>query len=342
MADNGVLSGFMPETPPVTSVASIPVADRSATLVDLSQTAAQAARYAQASKAANTRRAYGGAWADFAAWCQARGLLAMPADPVSVGLYLADHAGRLKVATLRLRLAGIAEAHRLHGHPLDGRHPAIRDVWAGIRRAHGCAPVQKSAATPEIIREMVRAAAAQSGMRALRDQALILVGFAAALRRSELVALDVGDVDFRPEGVVLRLARSKTDQDGTGAEIAVPAGAHRLTCPVRALRAWIEAADNHDGPLFRSIHARGSVSAARLPDRQVARIVQQLAAAAGLAAESFGGHSLRAGFATAAARAGVAEALIMRQTRHRSVAVMRAYVRRGTLFEDNAAGRLGL
>jgi site-specific recombinase XerD len=319
------------------------IADRSPTVSDLSATADRAADYARQARAANTRRAYAAAWSDFTGWCGARGLVALPAEAVTVGLYLADQAQAHKVSTLRVRLVAISEAHRLQGHNLDTRHPAIRDVWAGIRRSHGTAPVQKAAATSEIIRDLVRVTG-QDGLRALRDRALVLIGFAAALRRSELVALDVQDVTFRPEGVVLRLRRSKTDQEGAGVEVAIPCGQAALTCPVRALQAWLEAAEIGEitSPLFFAINKAGRATPNRLSDRDVARVVKRLVEAAGYDPADYAGHSLRSGFATTAARAGVPEAEIMRQTRHRSLAVMRAYVRRGGLFLGNAAGQVGL
>ena len=317
------------------------VADRLPNVADLSQTAERAAGYARQARADNTRRAYGAAWSDFTIWCSRHNLVPLPAEPAVVGCYLADRAQTHKVASLRLRLVAIAEAHRIQGHNLDARHPAIRDTWAGIRRAHGTAPTQKAAATSEIVRALVRAAGQSVGLRGMRDRAMVLIGFAAALRRSELVALDIADIQFRAEGVVLRLRRSKTDQEGTGAEVAIPCGAAGLTCPVRALQAWIEAA-GIAGPVFVSINKAGRVTDNRLSDRDVARVVKRLAERAGHDPATFAGHSLRAGFATTAARAGVPEAEIMRQTRHRSIAVMRGYVRRGGLFLANAAGRVGL
>lgn len=323
-----------------TDLAIVP--DRLPNVPDLSATAERAAGYARQARADNTRRAYGAAWSDFTAWCAQHDLVPLPALPPVVGCYLADRAQSHKVASLRLRLVAIAEAHRLQGHALDTRAPAIRDVWAGIRRAHGTAPAQKAAATSEIIRDLVRVVAREDGVRALRDRALVLIGFAAALRRSELVALDIADIQFRAEGVVLRLRRSKTDQDGAGAEVAIPCGVSELTCPVRALQAWIEAAGITTGAVFISITKAGRVTDNRLSDRDVARVVKRLAELAGHDPAAFAGHSLRAGFATTAARAGVPEAEIMRQTRHRSIAVMRGYVRRGGLFLDNAAGRVGL
>jgi integrase len=319
------------------------VPDRLPTVADLSKTAERAAAYAVQAKASNTRRAYGAAWQAFAGWCLERGLDALPAAPATVGLFLTDAADKgAKVSTLRVRLVAIAEAHRLRGHVLDTRHPAIRDVWAGIRRACGAAPTQKAPATSEIVRDLVRVAGQGSGVRAMRDRALMLVGFAGALRRSELVALDVEDLDFRPEGVVLRLRRSKTDQEGAGAEVAIPHGTAELTCPVRALQTWIESAVISSGAVFVSITKGGRATDTRLSDRDVARIVKRLAAEAGYAPEAFGGHSLRAGFATTAIRAGVQEQAVMAQTRHKSIAVFRGYVRRATLFTDNAASRVGL
>jgi integrase len=308
----------------------------------LSATAERAAGYARQAKADNTRRAYAAAWSDFQTWCTDRDLVALPAELVTVGLYLADRAATHKVASLRLRLVAIAEAHRLHGVDLDTRHPAIRDVWAGIRRTHGTAPAQKAAATGDVVRDLVRGLVPAGGARVLRDRALVLVGFAAALRRSELVALDAEDLQFRPEGVVLRLRRSKTDQEGAGADVAIPYGTAENTCPVRALQAWIAAAGISSGAVFVSINKADRPTGTRLSDRDVARVVKRLVELAGYDPAAFAGHSLRAGFATTAARAGVPEAAIMAQTRHRSLAVMRGYVRRGGLFLDNAASRVGL
>lgn len=343
MSDNGVLSDTEGRDVPdmTTDIAIVP--DRLPTIADLSKTAERAAAYAVQAKASNTRRAYRAGWQAFVSWCQESGLDALPAEPATVGLFLTDAADKgTKVSTLRVRLVAIAEAHRLHGHVLDTRHPAIRDVWAGIRRACGAAPTQKAPATSEIVRDLVRAAGQGTGLRVLRDRALVLVGFAGALRRSELVALDVEDLDFRPEGVVLRLRRSKTDQEGQGAEVAIPYGSAELTCPVKALRTWLDAASIQAGAIFTSVDKAGVVRPHRLSDRDVARTVKRLVQAAGYDPEAFSGHSLRAGFATTAIRAGVQEGAVMLQTRHKSIAVFRGYVRRATLFTDNAAGRVGL
>jgi integrase len=308
----------------------------------LADTAERARGYAHEARAPSTRRSYATAWADFAGWCEARGLAPLPAAPETVGLFLADRAQTHRPASLRLRLVAIGQAHRLQGHALDPRHPAVREVWAGIRRQHGTAPRQTTAATSEVLRDALRELARRPGLRPLRDRALLLVGFAAALRRSELVALDLADLRPVPEGMVLTLRRSKTDQDGAGTEVALPHGQHARTCPVRALQAWREASGLRKGAVFVSVTRGGRATATRLSDRDVARVVKAAVAAAGYDPAGFAGHSLRAGFATSAARAGVPEHAIMQHTRHRSAAVLRGYVRRGSLFRDNAASKVGL
>jgi integrase len=174
-----------------------------------------------------------------------------------------------------------------------------------------------------------------------RDRALILVGFAAALRRSELVSLDVGDLTFVDDGVVVRLGKSKTDQLGAGREIPVVFGANRLTCPVRALRDWVAASGIVAGPLFVGVRC-GRLTGKRLGGGEVTRIWRRRAEAAGIASGAFSGHSLRSGLATAAARAGKSAASIRATTGHRSDAMLSRYIRRGTLFQDVASAGVGL
>jgi integrase len=193
-----------------------------------------------------------------------------------------------------------------------------------------------------------------------RDRALLLIGFAGALRRSELVALDVEDISEDENGLRLRLRRSKTDQEGSSRVVGVPYGSHPATCPVRAWRAWRDHLGEGElafdeakedwtfvprppvGPAFRAIRWPGYVSSRRLSDRAVADIIKRRAQAAGLDPALFSGHSLRAGFATEAYAQGVPELAIMRHGRWRSAATMRGYVEEGSLWNDNAAARLGL
>jgi integrase len=198
----------------------------------------------------------------------------------------------------------------------------VRAVVRGTRRQLGVAQPQKTALELEALRTVVLAI--PDDLRGRRDRALLLVGWTAALRRSELVALEVGDLSFEAEGVVLTIRRSKTDREGAGATVAVPLGEEEATCPVGALRRWLEAAPVSEGRLFRRIDRHGHLGPA-LSDRALAEIVAARAAAAGLEGD-FAGHSLRAGFATAAARAGRSEAAIMRYGRWKSVQIARRYM----------------
>ena len=247
-----------------------------------------------------------------------------------------------KAASLNMRLVAIRQAHRLAGFTLDAQSPAIREVMKGIRRTKGTAVTKKAAAEVDVLRDAVVKLRDIPGPRALRDRALLLVGFAAALRRSELVALDLADVAFVPEGMVLTLRRRKTDQAGKGTEVAIPLGRSERTCPVLTLKAWIAAAGISAGALFLSVNRHGWVSQRRPSAEDVPRAVKAAVAAADYDPAIYSGHSLRSGFATSAAKAGVAERHIQDQTGHRSLPVLRGYIRRGNLFTENAAGKVGL
>src|ERR671933_1751574 len=176
----------------------------------------------------------------------------------------------------------------------------------------------------------------------LRDRALLLLGFAGAFRRSELIGLDVADLEFARAGLIVTLRRSKTDQEGKSRRLGIPFGSSDATCPVRSLQAWLEAARISEGQVFRSLDRFQRVQAARLSDKAVALIVKRRAKAVGLDPTRYAGHSLRAGLATSAAAAGVEERVIARQTGHRSMAVLRRYIRDGELFRHNAAAAVGL
>jgi site-specific recombinase XerD len=310
-------------------------------LPDLGPEVDRARAFARAARAEATRRAYAADWACFAAWCATRNVDALPAAPAAVAVYLAWLAdGGRKVSTIGRRLVALAARHRETGLPLDTRHPAIARTLKGIRRTLGAAPATKAAVTVEEVRALC--AALPSSLAGLRDRALLLVGFAGAFRRSELVALRREDLEVRPEGIVLRLRRSKTDPDGVGRPVAIPRGRRTEACPVAALDGWLAAAGIEDGPLFRAIDRTGRIADRALSDRAVALVVKRAAAAAGLDAARYAGHSLRAGFATSAARAGAEEHAIMRQTGHRSVQMVRRYIRDGDLFRTTAARFLDL
>lgn len=296
--------------------------------------------YVRAGRAPNTWRAYGQDLRHFEAWCAGAGLPSLPAVPGTVASYLADHAGVLAVSTLRRRMAAISVAHQIMGiSPSPTASAEVRAVWAGVRRTHGVAPRKVRAARTACIALMVEAL----GERVIdhRDRSLLLLGFAAALRRSELVALDVEDVVEDDFGLRVRVGRSKTDQDQVGSVRGVPFGSHPPTCPVRSWRRWREEAGLEAGPAFRPVSRHGTVASTRLGARAVAEVVKRRAGAAGLEGE-WSGHSLRAGFATEGYARGTPELSIMRHGRWRSAGVMRGYVEEGGLWVDNAATRLGL
>lgn len=300
----------------------------------------QAHVYLEAARADNTHRAYRNDWLHFSAWCAVHQLVELPAAPATVARYLTAHASTLKASTLQRRLVSIGQAHRVAGLPSPSTDPLVTSVWKGIRREIGTAQLGKSALLTDDIKALV--AALPVSLAGARDKALVLVGFAGAFRRGELVALDTTDVEITREGAIVTIRRSKTDQEGEGQKVGIPWGQSPETCPVTALTAWLANLERGCGPIFRSVDRFDRLGAARLSDRDVARIVKRTAAAAGLNPERFAGHSLRAGLATSAAMAGVEERQIMAQTRHKSVTVARRYIRDGSLFRGNAAASVGL
>ena len=307
--------------------------------LNLDALTARAVGLAENARSANTRRAYRSDWDHFACWCAAQGLAALPATPVTVGLYLAAHETTLSVATLTRRLSAIAVAHRMTGFVMDTRHPAIGDVMRGLRNRHGSAQRHAEALTSPRLRQVLACLGHRLGDQ--RDRALLLVGMAAALRRSELVALDVADITVQPEGLRLVIRRSKTDQGGEGAVLPVN-HTGRPTCPATAYSEWVAASGITEGAVFRAVDRHGNLGT-RLSGQAVALIVQRRARAAGLdAPASYAGHSLRAGFATSAAQAGMGEIKIARQTRHASLGSLRRYVRDGALFSENLTAEIGL
>jgi integrase len=176
----------------------------------------------------------------------------------------------------------------------------------------------------------------------IRDRALLLIGFAGGFRRSELVALNVEDLEFKREGLVVTIRKSKTDQEGIGRKIGIPYGSNCDTCPVRSLQLWLEEGAITEGSVFRSVNRHGHVQEGCLSDKAVALVVKRCAESAGLDSSKYSGHSLRAGMATSAAMNGASERQIMKQTGHRSEAMVRRYIREGSLFNDNVSGNLGL
>jgi integrase len=298
-------------------------------------------KYVRAAKAANTVKAYQADWRGFECFCRARELAALPATPVVVAAYAADAASRLKAGTIERHLAAISQAHQLAGLANPVEDKLVRTVMAGIRRAKGTVQKGKEPLSAELLRKMI--SRMPDDLRATRDRALLLVGFAGAFRRSELVFLRHEDLRFTNEGVVITIPRSKTDPEGEGQTVGIPYGSHTESCPVRALENWLARSNISCGYLFPRIGRwGGEVTGKPISDHQLAKIIKRLARAAGLDPSSFSGHSLRSGLATAAAEGGATERSIMDQTRHRSLKQVRKYIRRGSLFRDNAAARSGL
>lgn len=312
--------------------------------------AAQAAVYATHARGSGTLRAYRSAWGQYAAWCERLGLPALSGEPRLVGMYLTAAAERLAVATIQVHLAAIVTAHRLVGLSLDPGHPSIAVLLDGIRRRKGVRPArQATPITPGLLRRMVRVQ--PDSVLGLRNRAMLLAGFGGALRRSEIVALDVGDVTFVDgKGVVLTVKRSKTDQVGVGAAVAIWSSSDQDLCAATALRNWLRVLNptGASAPLFTGLRASGEMTGRRLSDKAVVRLVKNTAEAlgdadprlAGALNGVYSGHSLRAGLATAAAESEAQLHDIMRQTRHKSVEVARRYMRSADLWKNNVTEKV--
>ena len=298
---------------------------------------ATAAEYARAEKAEATRRAYRSDFELFRAWCAERHVSVLPASPESVAAFLAHEAERpVRPSTIGRRVAAIRYAHKLSGLPLPTDDERVRATVRGIRRSLGAAPSKKTPATAKRVIGM--APLAGTRLSAIRDRALLLIGFAGAFRRSELVALNADDIEETPEGLRVTIRRSKTDQEGHGHVIAIPRGV--IACPVTALKAWLEAAGIAQGPVFRPVAKGGRIQATRLTDRSVADIVKAHAQRAGLDPKLFAGHSLRSGFLTSAAARGASIFKMADQSRHKSMDTLRGYVRDAEIFKDHAGSGL--
>lgn len=288
--------------------------------------AEQAKHYAQAAQAENTGRAYAAQWAKFEKWCTEAGRPALPAEPETVAQYLAGLAGAgAKFSTVGQARAAIADHHRRAGALDPVSHPVVRAVVAGIARTTGTAPKQKAPVSLDELRAMAGTCDTNT-LAGLRDRALLLVGFWGAFRRSELVALDVDDCHLNG-ALKITVRRSKTDQTGEGQHKTLPALTDKTLCPVHALRAYLDGAEINSGAIFRRVDRWGHLHE-RMTDRAVALVVKACAKAAGLDARRLAGHSLRAGFVTAAIEAGAQALDVAEITGHRNQNTLGRYVRR--------------
>jgi len=313
------------------------------------------AGYAEAARAPNTLRGYRSDWREWRAWCHQHGFAELPASPTAVSRYLTFLADSgAKVGTMSRRLSAIRLAHRLRDATDPTAHPRVAAVWEGIRRTHG-APVDQSAPLmPPELWAVVDACPVEKRWRTPgrnpepdlaghRDRALLLVGFVAALRRSELAALTVDQVDEHANGLVISLPRSKGNPRGDDAElVVVPRSFDEGRCPVRALGRWLELAGLREGPVFRRVTKANTVGPNRLHPGSINQLVQKAIERAGIDPAPYSAHSLRAGFVTYAHLRGASDRAIAHQTRHRSLAAIGTYIRVNEAWTDNAATQLGI
>lgn len=312
--------------------------------------------YARASTAENTSKAYAADWKHFARWCRLKGTDPLPPSPEMIGLYLSDLAAQtspspaLSVSTIDRRLSGLAWNYAQRGVALDRKDRHIATVLAGIKRKHARPPVQKEAILPEDILAMV--ATLPYELRGLRDRAILLLGYAGGLRRSEIVSLDVGKddtpdsggwIEILDDGAVLTL-NAKTGWR----EVEIGRGSSDHTCPVHALEQWLHFARIDFGPVFVRTSRDGKKALeARLNDKHVARLIKTTVLKSGIRADLpekdrltlFSGHSLRAGLASSAE---VDERYVQKQLGHSSAEMTRRYQRRRDRFRVNLTKAAGL
>jgi integrase len=300
----------------------------------------EAKRHLKNSKSENTKHAYGTDWKLFSEWCEKNGLQNLPADPETIVYYITFLGKTLKASSIKRKMTAISQRHETAGFSSPTKTPLVKGVWDGLQRTIGIKEEGKDALWLHDLRKIVQSLDLEKTI-GIRNRALLVIGWAGAFRRSEIVNLDLEDITFTRDGLIVHLNRSKTDQKGEGQEVALPYGSNRLTCPVRALKDWLEVCKLNSGALFRGVDRHGNIQD-RLTPQSVRLIVKSCCKKVGLNPEHFGAHSLRSGFCSTAARAGKTEHQIMRQTRHKRSDSLQRYIRHGTLFEDNAAGGIGL
>lgn len=288
-------------------------------------------RYIECALSENSRRAYKGDFDHFRAWGGC-----LPSTPEQVAAYLSAHAGILSLATLQRRLVSIGKAHVMAGLPSPVTSELVRLTFRGIRREHSQAQRRAAALVKDDLLTILRQM--PSTPKGIRDKAILVIGFAAGLRRSEIVGLDNEDIAFVQQGMTVTLRRSKTDQLAEGRVIAIPFG-RAAVCPVQLVQEWIALLPDH-GPLFRPVAKGGHISGQRLSDKAISDLVKHYVEKIGLDADAFSGHSLRSGLVTSCAMAGVSTWIIRRTTGHRSEEMLQRYVRPVEAFSYNASGFL--
>lgn len=302
---------------------------------------AKSKRRMRKSKSDNTLKSYAADWNDFTDWCEANKLCPLPCKPEDIVNYINDLADNAKANTVSRRVTAISENHIAGGYQENNpaKHVMVHNAMQAIRREkgtfqHGKAPILME--TLPLLADMLSG----NDLVTLRDKALLLLGFAGAFRRSELVAVQIEDLTFTTQGMVVFIPQSKGDQQGAGSEIAIPYAPQKEICAVRAVRNWMEAAGITSGPLFRGFKRNLQPRDTQLNDKAVAEIVKKYMARLGLDPSDFAGHSLRRGFATSAAQHDLNTLEIMRQTRHKSEKMVHRYIEQGNLFKENALDKM--
>jgi integrase len=289
-----------------------------------------------------SRRAYRSDWQTFIHFCDFRAVDALPATGETISLFLTELADLKKsVSTIVRSLTSINKAHELAGFG-SVRTPQIKALMKGIKRTIGRPADKVKGITYKEILQM--AAACDSSLLGVRDRAILMLGWTSALRRSELVALNIGDLEISERGIILTVARSKTDQDGEGKKIAIPRARKKTNCPVLCVERWLARLSEDDRapdkPLFSSVGTAGqrfwsNVVYGRLSDRMISYTVKRYAHICGFPPDKYASHSLRRGLATEAGSRRIPERIIARHTRHLSIAVLREYIESGNIWDEN-------
>lgn len=300
----------------------------------------EAKKHLANSKAENTKRAYRNDWTQFSEWCVKNGLQELPADPETLVYYITFLGKTLKASSIKRKMTAISQRHETAGYPSPTKTALVKGVWDGIQRSIGIKEEGKDALWLDDLRQVIQAIP-QNTLIGVRNRALLVLGWAGALRRSELVSLNSEDVSKTRDGLILHLNRSKTDQKGEGQDVALPYGSNPLTCPVRSLEDWLAASGISEGPLFRRMDRHGNILG-RLSPQSVGLVVKRCCESVGIDSERYGAHSLRSGFCSTAAKAGKPEHQIMKQTRHKRSDSLQRYIKKANLFDDNAASGIGL
>tara|TARA_B100000963_G_scaffold323577_1_gene308502 strand:- start:5368 stop:6321 length:954 start_codon:yes stop_codon:yes gene_type:complete len=294
------------------------------------------------SKASNTLRAYKSDFKDFGIFCAKHGFSSMPTEPKVVSFYLTHLSSNSKISTLRRRLVSIGVVHKLKGHYLDTKHPIIIENLMGIKRQKGSIQIGKKPILINHLKQIINVIDDQKieKIKKLRNRTLILIGFGGGFRRTELISIDYEDLDFVEEGVKITLRRSKTDQFGEGLIKGLPYFSNEKYCPVTSLKNWINLSKIKTGPIFRRFAKGPTLTGHRLTDQSVVLIIKDCLKTAGIENQNFSGHSLRSGFATAAAESGADERSIMAMTGHKTTQMVRRYIREANIFKNNALSKI--